>query len=331
MSDNNFIRFFVMLNENEKGYGLSGSPNGYCKVESLDGKAVFTFSIRNIKPEASGYCLYVTLNDNDVPVLASKAMPSEDGTFYRSIETDANDVFSSKSGISDIEAMFVLASDKRTVMSGYPNRNVASVSRHKAEEKIKNISRKEEKTFSAASTDIKDTSDETVLPDEIETDVPPLEDENEPEEKASKESSTADNVASYVTTLAKLYEGIMGAKRQNESKAQDTNYMGLVGDFYDKLTSESESSPFPFSTDNTKWFCINDKNSIDHSILGLVYEDGNIKYIANGTAQRRGFVSAPFGGNAIWFPANDGMISGYWVFFIDAKTGKAVMPDLKIL
>ena len=70
MSDYNFIRFFVILNETKKGYGTVGVPSGYCKVESLNGNAVFTVSIRNLKPSDSPYKLYILLKNTDTPVYA---------------------------------------------------------------------------------------------------------------------------------------------------------------------------------------------------------------------------------------------------------------------
>lgn len=333
MSDNNFIRFFVILNEQEKGYGISGAPNGYCKVESLDGKAVFTFSIRNIKTEKNGYKLFITLKDSSGPVFISDAVPVSGGNIYKSVETNAENVFDSGNKINKVEAMYVLNGENAVVMSGYLNRNVSQQQKQNADMKINSIPKAKENVFEAAATDMNDVQFDTTLPEEIEASATPLEAENIQQEQEKKdESGTENNVASYVSTLAKLYEGLIGTKKHDE-KTENGNYWSLVGDFYNALSNNGDTSMFPFSTNNTKWIRINDENSVEHRIIGIVYEDGKPKYIANGIAQRTGMMFTQYPSDAIWFPLKNERlcVCGYWILFVDASTGKAVLPDFKIL
>lgn len=378
VSDYNFIRFFVILNETEKGRGTAGSPSGYCKVESLNGKAVFTVSIRNLQSHEDGYKLYILLKNSDMPVYAGEILPGQDGTVYKNFETKANDVFESGAEITMLEAMHVLTNSNVSVLYGYMNRNMTKQAQQYSNMKLQNIQRSNDESqktvFEAASADINDTEIETTFPEEIESNTAPVETVNTEEnvdntetqltesidtievsaEQEEQSESQANSLSSYVQTLARLYEGIMGAsgakKHDDPDKPSETKsievagetaqngYWDAVSGYYGELFSnDANISPFTFSKGNSKWILVNPHdNAMNCSgqLIGLVYEDGNVKYIANGIPTYMNSFCVPnVTRNMIWLPTqkNKYGVTGYWLTFINAMTGKLAEPNINII
>ena len=107
MSDNNFIRFFVMLNDKEETKRADFSSSGYCKVEGFGSKVIFTFSIRNLPQVKDGYKVYVVMKDRMEPILLGKINSNNDGIIYQSIQNDITEIFGGKQGLSHMDAIYI--------------------------------------------------------------------------------------------------------------------------------------------------------------------------------------------------------------------------------
>ena len=369
MSDYNFIRFFVILNENKKGYGMANAPSGYCKVESLNGNAVFTVGLRNLSYDKGPYRLYVILKSSDTPIFAGELTPAQDGTVYKSYQTSASNVFESGFEISALEAMHILSEDNESILGGYINRNITKQAQQYSDMKLKNIpSKADNSLFEAASTNTAEivlpdsslpeeipsgTDSESAgsSPDDTMTDVSESaekESADTSEESAASTAASSENsgtLSSYVQTLAKLYEGIMGAsssqsKKESDSQAESDkessscSYWDKVNSYYNNLFNNEESFiPFDFCKNNSKWILTSPYiNCVQ--LIGLIYENGNVKYIVNGAPVYAGLFTMPCTApSMIWLPAKNNCfgITGYWLTFIDAASGKAVEPNICIL
>ena len=63
----NYSRYFIILQEDEKGYGLSSDkmPTGYAKLEVKNGKCKVTFYVQNLKIEMRPYYIMLICNKKD--------------------------------------------------------------------------------------------------------------------------------------------------------------------------------------------------------------------------------------------------------------------------
>lgn len=362
MSDYNFIRFFVILNENNKSYGTVAAPNGYCKVEGLNGNAVFTVSVRNLKRTDGQYRLYVLLKGSDVPTYVGELVPSDDGMVYKNYQTRAENLFGSGFEISSLEAMYILAENNESVLCGYINRNITKQAKQISEAKLSNINKKEEapQTFQAAGISSDDGQLEGSFPTELETtkdsdeldEAEAVQDNDAANADDNVETASADEephensggseLSSYVKTLTRLYEGIVKAGGERGEKKSDEprecGYWSRVKTIYDGLF-ESESNndvPFDFFKSNSKWISISpySDNTAYLQLIGLIYENGGVKYIVNGIPVFANMLCMPCPSPCmLWLPAkqNSRGIMGYWLTFIDADTGKQTEPDICVL
>lgn len=366
MNDNSFIRFFVMLNENgkwrEKGHtDISTPPSGYCKVESLNGRATFTLSIKNlVNGEYNAYILAKNINQ---PILMCEMTPGQDGIIYKTSETNANNIFSSGCGVNAVEAIHILL-NREPVLSGYINRNITKSMQESIDARLLNLAPEVNK-FEAATIDIDEVQSVNDMPEEIESSVTPLEVEsinddvensteninlNENTENSSEGNSS--NFSSYVQTLARLYEGLVGGSKNGnksdfvEKKTENTDcdntvneenssYFSLVEGYYSELFSSGRNvCPFTYGKQNIKWVIVNpyvDSPCRTERLVGLLYEEGNVKYILDGMPVFANSCLMPsVNKNMIWLPSSPDCYGtvGYWVLFIDAKNGKIVAPDI---
>lgn len=360
MSDYNFIRFFVILNENNKNYGTVTAPNGYCKVEGLNGNAVFTVSVRNLKKSDGNYRLYLLLKGSDMPVYVGEFAPNDDGMVYKNYQTKADNIFESGCEIASIEAMHILADDNESVLCGYINRSMTMQARQFSDAKLNNIMHTEDgQNFRAAGICEDKELIEGSLPSELESEETQAEptDMSEPESEsidadtaeadeaetntAGAISDTSDSFSSYVQTLARLYEGIVNAGGAHEEKkptaSQSCGYWSKVGAVYDSLFDGEENIvPFDFFKSNSKWISIAPyaDNVTYLQLIGLIYANGSVKYIVNGTPVYANMLCTPCVVPCmLWLPAkqNSRGIIGYWLTFIDAQTGRQTEPDICVL
>jgi hypothetical protein len=65
----------------------------------------------------------------------------------------------------------------------------------------------------------------------------------------------------------------------------------------------------------------------DHYIVGLMRENGEVRYVVYGIPGGYGAISSMFmQGFSKWLPARYGYGMGYWLMYIDACTGEIAYP-----
>lgn len=98
----NYSRSFIILQENEKGHGISSDklPTGYAKIETRNGKCKVFFYVQNLKGTSKPYYMVLVCNKKDTKKLIrlGELKLDEYGKAEVTREYDANDV--GESGIS---------------------------------------------------------------------------------------------------------------------------------------------------------------------------------------------------------------------------------------
>ena len=355
MADYNFIRFFVVLTEKEKGYGAvtatgaKMTPSGYCKVESLNGQSVFSASVRGAV-RVKEFEVFSVLEGGHAACMGS-ITAGEDGSAYAMFKTEANDVFGSGVDIRKIKGVFV-TDDSNVVLEGYVNKNI---SREEKQELLQSIQKKPEPEMpEAAEQDgepeeitFESTAEEQVREEEAilsaesfcaeESDVDPDSSADEAVADETPASGAENPIMPYMQTLAKLYAGLTGDTSFEQKKDEaapcaaprEGDYWDMVKDYYGELFDKGECvAPFTLSKHNSKWILVNPYSNQNGSnggnIIGLVYENGAVKYVVNGIPMTAcGSTVAPTC-SMLWMPStpNPYGVLGYWLTFIDAGTGR---------
>lgn len=347
MPDKNFIRYFVILNENIPSQS-SQKAGGYCKVEGMDSKAIFTLSLRNMRFSTQKYSAYIVSKSNSEPIKMGDFLPSGDGTVYMEYNTEQQNIFQSDTNANSVEAVYILDSNNEIILSGYTNRNISEKAKNDCGIKLQSIIKNEE-TVDIEPLNINELDYNGDVPAEIESTSNALEalntqisdsdcneDKNEDLSKNTESNENQNRFSSYLDTFTKLYEGLVGSKSVKQTDTDKTvqnGYRQKTQVYFENMSNSGESvEPFPFQQLNSKWVRIS--NGISSYLFGTVYENGRIKYIANGIPTTLcSFAIPSTNKSTIWLPSADNScgITGYWVTFIDAENGNAAIPDISIL
>lgn len=334
MTDKNFIRYFVILAPHESVKDHI-TANGYCKVEAMDGKAVVTVSLRDLKQDLSPTQIYAIIRGCPDAILIGTAQANGDCTVYKEFRTTASNAFNSNSSVSLIDAIYVVA-DGKAILCGYTDRNSSSSSKKAWDEcLLSSITSKEDESPDVHALDVEDSvegsfSEDSASPIALS------------EATETEDSDASDGLASYISTFAKLYQGLVdtnaelsNANNKNEDncdKDNDDSYFSHTGEYYRSKLEGEEVHPFAFEQHNTKWVKL--QNNAFGTLLGCVYESDKPKYIAYASPSIGISLGAPQTCRCtVWLPASDNACSilGYWVTFIDCNSGEPVTPDIKIL
>ncbi len=340
MPEQNFIRFFLIFNEVKPS--SINSPGGYCKVESLANDCTFTVSLRNLTSSGSPYRLYIALRSSDTPISADELTPGADGAVYKSINTEPQSIFQSNMNIKAIEAMYIMDCNGELVLSGYTNRNISESLRKINDEKLKNIYSEQKFEAATVQTESAETCDEDVYFDTPE-DIGTNNESDSSDEPASAQepenSANAGSLSSYVETLQRLYQGLTGSfsntneSTEPEAQSSCSSYQNEITKHYNELFDKCEKIfPFDLFKNNSKWITQQSAPHCLSSITGLIYDKGNIIYIANGIpVYTYTFYVPQYAQNMVWMPAkeNQSGIIGYWLSFVNAQTGnRASIADV---
>lgn len=345
MPDKNFIRYFVILSESVISQS-SPKSGGYCKVEGMDSKAIFTLSLRNIRSSSQKYSAYIVSKSNSKPIKIGDFLPSADGTVYVEYTTEQQDIFRSGTNANSVDAVYILDNSGNIILSGYTNRNISEKAKNDCNIKLQYIINNEV-AVDTEPLNINDLDYNGDIPIETESTSNALEalnmqisdNDEKSDENLSENTEFQENqngFSSYLDTFTKLYEGLVGSKSVKQAETDQTlqnGYRQKTQAYFESISENFEHvEPFPFQQLNSKWVKIS--NGMCFSLFGTVYENGKIKYIANGIPTT--FVSFAIPNlckNTIWLPSADNNygITGYWITFIDAENGNAAIPDISIL
>lgn len=127
----NYSRYFIILQEDEKGYGLSSdkTPTGYAKLEVKNGKCKITFYVQNLKKEMKPYYIALICNKKDEKKLIRLGQLNIDnaGRAEVSKEFDSNDIAGSGIGVSKIGGAAIAKFDNLNVngiLSGFTSADI---------------------------------------------------------------------------------------------------------------------------------------------------------------------------------------------------------------
>lgn len=122
----NYSRSFIILQENEKGHGISLDklPTGYAKIENRNGKCKVFFYVQNLKGASKPYYMVLVCNKKDTKKLIKlgELKLDEYGKAEMSREYSENDVGESGIGIDRVIGAAISqfnGSDMLVLMSGF--------------------------------------------------------------------------------------------------------------------------------------------------------------------------------------------------------------------
>ncbi len=332
MADKNFIRFFIILNSPDTSSEQTSS--GYCKVEGVERNIIYTLSLRGVTPNER-YIAYAVSRSEESPIVLGEAAAGGDGNLYKELA-------SSDDAACRVEAVYIVPEDGNTELRGYTNRSLAESARRELDTRLE-VWLAQAVESSQSSNESNGDADDGVV-EVLEMDMPEIDSYEANDVEKSDDAVVHDDtdagvlggndISSYISTFARLYRGLVGEQSvRSESETVKTGYMDSLGEYYDgKFEGKDCISPFAIKQLNSKWIRVS--SDCGHTILGLVYDNGEIKYIAHGVPTTVYSFCAPAAcGSCVWLPAGDEClgVTGYWLTFIDAQNGTPALPDINIL
>lgn len=119
---------------------------------------------------------------------------------------------------------------------------------------------------------------------------------------------------------------------KEESQELDKNFYDQVKDQIDKLFEEYErESLLEQLLPNTKWVKVKYEDSESFYVLGLIYEDDTIKYIAYGLpAENSTKPPKDLQEYAQWLPldSSNPQLEGYWLVYQSADSGESISIEV---
>lgn len=280
----NYSRSFIILQENEKGHGISQDklPTGYAKIEIKNGKCKISFYVQNLKKAQKPYNMILVCNKKDTKKLIKlgELKLDEYGKAEVSKEFDENNISDSGVAIDKvIGAAISQLSEKEmsVVMSGFnasdipdswreypvvpediekPLKRKADEEKPKAEEREKEDTPKEEIKTDVAKAEEK--------PEKVALEQKEEKASGEKEEEKSSEEAKADKAEEEEPKLREANEEATNEENTEEenNKAEETEE--------EKTTDEKEDSnifdEYEKSIEETK-------REIDNSLKNIELDD----------------------------------------------------------
>ena len=127
----NYSRYFIILQEDEKGYGLSSDkmPTGYAKLEVKNGKCKITFYVQNLKIEMRPYYIMLICNKKDEKKLIKLAELNIDNSGRTEIckEFESPNIAGSGVAVDKVSGAAVVrfvSGDIISVLSGFTSTDI---------------------------------------------------------------------------------------------------------------------------------------------------------------------------------------------------------------
>ncbi|MEW8995443.1 MAG: hypothetical protein AB2376_13325, partial [Clostridium sp.] len=125
-SRKSYNRFFIILQEDQKGYGLDSNktPSGYAKLETRNDKAKASFYVQNLKKQKGPYCMILIVQGKTGKELVNLGQINIDngGKADVSNEFDANNLANTNISMDNVQGAAIgrINSDKvMPVMVGF--------------------------------------------------------------------------------------------------------------------------------------------------------------------------------------------------------------------
>ncbi|GAA0116779.1 DUF7922 domain-containing protein [Clostridium senegalense] len=131
-SKKSYSRFFIILQEDEKGHGLTSdkAPSGYTKIEVKNNKCKLSYYVQNLKKNDKDYYMALICDKDDVKnvINISKLNIDDNGKADTTCEYDVNNIGNTGMSLDKISgsAIISLSSNRmKSIMSGFITNEVS--------------------------------------------------------------------------------------------------------------------------------------------------------------------------------------------------------------
>lgn len=361
-----YSRLFIILQEYDKGYGLSSdkSPNGYVKIEMKSNKCKINFYVQNLKNIGEDYNMLLVCDRKAGNKLINLGkLKVETGKADIVLEYPVENI--AKTGVAMDKicgtSIGILRDGKlSSVMCGFATRDIPEnwlsfeVLESATDEKQEPLKQEEKKIQK------KQQVIEVPLDKQEPIDTRGDDEEEEPKEKDEEESK--EEIEEPI--VDDLHYDFEGYERSIPNEAEKGDYpRGSMGEFFNSLVENyDEMKDFFPELKRTKWHKIPVNNIEDmystndykkyttiyypmlnnypyiskhgHYIVGYKSDKNyNLKYIVYGVPGKKKIMDQPFGGKTgyvMWIPNDKNRDSeddlGYWLMFYDFMNATIVIP-----
>lgn len=254
----NYSRSFIILQENEKGHGISTDklPTGYTKIETRNGKCKVFFYVQNLKSASKPYYMVLVCNKKDTKKLIKlgELKLDEYGKAEISREYSENDVGESGIGIDRVIGASISqfnGSDMQVLMSGFNATDIPEdwKTYSLAGTKSKEVNSNTEKTVEVKKVETKKAEDKPVeIKEAVKAEVVnPKADERKMEENIKHQEKHLDKKES-VNIFDKYEESIENAKKNNSDESKNIE----VNEAKDEKREENKCPCYSYEKQKTQ-------------------------------------------------------------------------------
>ena len=288
-----YSRYFIILQEDEKGYSLSNDkiPSGYVKLELKSDKCKVSYYVQNLKRGNSPYYMLLVCNKKDAKKLikVSEMNIDEFGRTETSFEYPADNIADTlvpMDRISGAAIVKIIEGNIVSVMSGFSTTDIPEWKTFEMMDRVKNET-------------LRDIKVENNLFDDYEEKIAIKVETQEPQDPFKYLVRDLDTVENFQQDI----------KRCKWYKVPS-----------EKFNDFSEIS-YPIVN---LYQYVKEKG---HFLLGYKYDkEDNLKYLIYGVSGRSERSGQPLNGESGFVTWVDGKEEGYWLMFYDYKTSTIVVP-----
>ena len=339
-----FFRKFIILNKQG-----SKDVKGHVKLEVRSSKARLSLNIEGVEKDKDGeYKLYIVSNEknNFTEVLLGKVERDKRARGKLDVGFNSDQVDGDKLDISNFNILILKRVDNineqsEIILAGYIHKDDDSLSKVKNRKRVKsketldkvNIVDKKEQEHQDNTSDTKALEKEEhptkellikEIQDEDNINISPKEDSTE----IKKLGHYSKQIASYTRDILKVFKKVNPFKIEFEDyKWWQIDYeamnshRGFLPYYSYILNNEDQNKPSKYAS------CQIQIEKYNHYLFGIVEKQEEVThyvYAIPGKYERK---EHPYGGNTgfvTWLEDKTG--NGYWLSYIDARTGNVVRP-----
>lgn len=287
-----YSRYFIILQEDEKGYAPSGDkmPSGYVKLETKNDKCKICFYIQNVKKDSTPYLLILICDKPECKKIISLGEvnieePDRNEYIFEYPFTNIADTGISTDKISGAGLIRTIDKNIISILSGFTSSEIPMwkdyefITKPKIEEKeeiIEDINKEEEHTEKEIVNEVKEESNvenkfddyeemiEKVKQEEIERQQEPNQEEEQEVEKKNEEELRSEQAEQPVEEIHEEPKQEVNRetveKEPREFKKSDKTYNEKVdkySEFFNRLVEGfHEEDEVCTEIKNTKWYKI---------------------------------------------------------------------------
>lgn len=351
-SKKNYSRYFIILQEDEKGYALASDklPSGYVKLEIKNDKCKISFYVQNLKNQMGPYCMVLICGKKDVKkVLKLGELNIDDhGRAEKTFECSGDNIMNlgiNTDKVIGASIMKFVDVNRVSVMNGFSCTNIPTdwksyelleekKTRHEEENPPKIVKSTRPSVFDDYEKSIKSEGKEDIMPsnekekrEEVKSDEEKNKMEsnenlrNSEEERKDKESMK-DFFMSLVEDLEEMKDICPEIKRCRWYKVSH----GKLDNTQDALNYNKYTVIY-YPMMNYSGYIRNK----GHYLFGYKQDkDGKIKYLVYGIPGTKRKEDQPYGGKSgfvTWVPKHmESDEDGYWLMFYDFRNSTIVIP-----